>query len=299
MIEPVKSVAIIGATGFVGQHLVAEFSKQRNLSVHFFGSKSEANRTVVDITSEITWHHLVKLKPDILIDASGYGIVKTQSDLTSMYAINYIKKAKFATFIFKNLPHLFWVQIGTAFEYGLDQTAITEESYCLPETHYGISKLMFSTFLKEKIRERYCIMRPFAMFGEWEDHTKLIPLLIRTQKQQNPVALSDGKQYRDYFYVNDLASFLLKLILNGRLQELESEVINIGSGIPRTIREISQTIATRLPNFDEKLWGWGQIPQRTGEPPKFYNASEKARQNGFTCTPLETALIKTIAHYIN
>lgn len=299
MVNLVKTVVVIGSSGFVGRHLVDVFSKQENLNLHFLGRRPEFSKVTIDIAYEPTWQHVVELKPDILIDATGYGVVKTQSDLASVYAINYLQKKRFASFIFAKLPHLFWLQIGTAFEYGLDQIQLTEESYCLPETHYGISKLMFSTYLKEKISERYCIVRPFAMFGEWENGTKLIPLLILAQKQQKPIALSDGQQYRDYFYVNDLATFLLKLILDDRLKELEGKIINIGSGIPRTIREISDIIAIHLPNFNEKLWLWGEVPQREGETPKFYNASQKAQQNGFTCSPLETALIKTIAHYLN
>lgn len=299
MTDSARKVVVIGAHGFVGRNIVNGLSQQPGIDLHYFSRTPNSNRPVVDLANPLTWLPLVDLQPDILIDATGYGVVKDQTDLTAMYAINYLEKIKFAHFLFERLPTLFWVQIGTAFEYGLEQISLMEDSYCLPKTHYGISKLMFSTYLQQVIQERYCILRPFAMFGEWEADSKLIPLLILAQKHQKAIDLSTGSQRRDYFYVGDLVALLVNLIQHNKLAELEGHVLNVGSGRTRTLLELSEVITQCLPHFDPSLWRWGVLPQREGETTEFYNASTKAAELSFTATPLETALRNTINHYVN
>lgn len=299
MNKAIKRVALIGANGFVGRNLAAKLQQISSIDLCCFFRRHESAELIVDILDRFTWQHIVNLKPDIIIDATGYGIVKSQSDLQTMYSINYLEKVNLARMLFKNVPNLFWIQIGTAFEYGLEQISLKETSYCLPRTHYGISKLMFSNFLEKTVKERYCILRPFAMFGKWEDVSKLIPHLILAQKNCTLVNLSDGHQQRDYFYVEDLSTFLAYLIKQDKLPIVERRVVNIGSGCPTSLRGLSEIIAKQISDFEPKLWNWGSLPSREGEVNKFYNASLLAYELGFRPTLLETALMETVQHYFN
>lgn len=292
-------VLILGANGFVGQNLVRVFQSDESIDLYSTSRKPEQGQLLFDILHSSSWQNIAELKPDILIDASGYGVVKNQSDLNTLYQINYLEKREFIDFVFQNVPELFWIQIGTAFEYSLEQEALTEASPCFPKTHYGISKLLFSNYLQNAYHKRYTILRPFGMFGEGEDLSKFFPLLIQAQKEKRKIDLSDGSQFRDYFYINDLAAFILLVIKMGRLAEIENKVINVGSGKPETIRDLSNIIATQISDFDPHLWNWGAIPQRKGENNIFYNASAKARKLGFATTALEEAFKHTVNYYYN
>lgn len=292
-------VLVLGANGFVGKNIVQVLEGQESLEVFKTSRFPSQSQISFDILKTSDWKGIVNLKPDIIIDASGYGVVKNQTDLDTLYKVNYLGKRDFVTYIYKELPDMFWIQMGTAFEYSLEEESLTEQSNCFPKTHYGISKSLFTTFLREVINERFVIIRPFGMFGEGEDISKFFPMLINSQRTKVKIDLSDGSQYRDYFYVRDLATFILDIILNKSIYNLEKEIINVGSGEPKSLRELSEIAAKSIPNYESTLWNWGTIPQRLGENSKFYNASEKAFQLGFRLTPLKEAFQHTINHYFN
>ncbi len=290
-------VLILGATGFVGKNILNVLVNEPAVELISTSRNPIQEQLWFDLKQPTSWLTIADSQPDIIIDVSGYGVVKNQTDLDTLYHVNYLKKRELIDFLFKRLLNLFWIQIGTAFEYSLEQETLTENSICYPKTHYGISKLLFSNYLSEVIKERFCIFRPFGMFGEGEDESKFFPMLIRAQNERKSINLSDGSQYRDYFYVKDLGTFLFNLIETGKIYQLEREVINVGSGKAKTLRELSQIVANQLPDYLSALWNWGVIPQREGENNKFYNASTKATRLGFTTTPLEIAFQHTINHY--
>ncbi|GAB4033256.1 NAD-dependent epimerase/dehydratase family protein [Spirosoma gilvum] len=291
------TVLILGGSGFVGAHIVDVFS-QNDLFRTLSTSRQPTNtQFYFDILDPVTWQSVIEAKPDYIIEATGYGVVKEEANLDLLYQINYIKKTEFIDFVFKKLPDVFWIQIGTAFEYSLELESLLESSFCFPKTHYGISKSLFSTYLRDKVKQRYCIVRPFGMFGEAEAASKFFPMLILAQKEKRVINLSDGSQQRDYFYVKDLGSFLRHLIESGQMLELAGQIINVGSGNSQSLRQLSQLLAEQIPNFDPIYWKWGIVAQRSGENALFYNASSKAAKLGLITTQLEKAFQKTVNYY--
>mgnify|MGYP001806728111 CR=1 FL=1 len=190
-------VLILGANGFVGKNIASVFHKEGKIELFRTSREPKYTEVYFDLLQKASWSSIIDINPDFIIDASGYGVVKNQTDLDSLYKVNYLLKREFIDYIFQKLPNVFWIQIGTAFEYSLEEEGLTEESGCFPKTHYGISKLLFSIYLKEVVKERFSIIRPFAMFGEGEDISKFFPMLIYAQKKGVKVDLSDGSQYRD------------------------------------------------------------------------------------------------------
>ncbi|MCF2491090.1 NAD(P)-dependent oxidoreductase [Dyadobacter sp. CY347] len=292
-------VAILGSSGFVGQNLVRIFKSEPTIDLFVTSRISKADNIQFDLLESTSWKLLVDLQPDLIIDASGYGVVKNQIDLETLYQINYLEKRNLVDYLFKYIPGLFWIQIGTAFEYSMEQEQLTEQSLCFPKTHYGISKLLFTNYLLQHMKQQCAVIRPFGMFGKGEDLSKFFPMLIKAQKENKVIDLSDGQQERDYIFVEDLAQFILNLVVSGTIQEIDSNIINVGSGKPRSLRELSQLLSRQIPDYDPNIWNWGALPQRQGESQTFYNASSKARELGFYCTDLNEALQKTANYYYN
>lgn len=293
------SVVILGAHGFVGKNIVDTLQKDPFIKLFATARNASSGELFFDLLNKNSWENVIDLQPDVVIDASGYGVVKNQIDLSLLYQINYLQKRAFVDRLFHESPGTFWIQIGTAFEYSLEGESLTENSPCFPRTHYGISKNLFSSYLTNTYQKKYCILRPFGMFGEREDLSKLFPFLILAQKNQQKVALSDGNQSRDYIYVKDLAHFILSGVRNEQLSKWESQIINVGSGKPKTIRELSNTLAAHIPDFNAELWDWGTIQQRSDENPIFYNASSTAYQLGLVCSDLDDAFQNTVNYYYN
>ena len=295
-----KKVLLLGSTGFVGRHLAEVLADTVQL-ITTTRAVDQASENVLyfDLQNAATWVAAKAIAPDVIINSAGYGVVKKQTNLAVMYAINYQLPMQFVLDLQQAGQHPLWIQIGTAFEYDLDAGALTEESATLPATHYGISKLLFSNFLSvSKNKLPYMLLRPFAMFGPYESDSKLIPYLINSQAAREAIPLSSGLQKRDYFYVRDLAKFV-KELLQCPSAKFVGQTFNLGTGNPSSIKELSQEIAAAIAEFDSEYWQWGQLPQRLNESDLFFNASLKAQTAGLRLTPRAIAIQETVNYYFN
>lgn len=290
------NILLLGSSGFVGKNLSEALCDK--YGINNTQRIDPTNNTIVyfDLEKKDTWANLLTINFDVIINSIGYGVVKAENDLNKLFQINYILPMQLREYLIKQKPDLFWIQIGTAFEYSLTNEEILENSETNPLTFYGISKLMMSNYLISSSNDNFLILRPFAMFGKYEEKTKIIPALINAQKEKRIIDLSSGTQERDYFFVEDLTRFLDKL-LEKDVNEYKRELINVGSRIPRNLLEIADQLASKCPDYSEELWNWGKLPQREGESKRFYNASSKCFEFGFELTPLDIALNNTINHY--
>lgn len=290
------TIAILGASGFVGSNvaevLAAEFhciKASRNAV-----DDPSTNSYHFDCCDRNSWQWLAVLKPDAIINCIGYGVVKEEQDARQLFAVNYFESIRLYDFIAETLPETYLIHTGTAFEYALEQQALTESSVCIPRTAYGASKLLASQYLLTgNSVKQFTVVRPFNMFGPYEHGSKIVPALIRAQLNSTPVPLSQGNQERDYFYVRDFSALLGKLI---RLAE-KPRLLNAGSGTLTSIRSLAQQLQPLLHPFDAGNWQWGALPERSGEADAFYNASTLARSLGMPQTPLKKALEETINYY--
>lgn len=289
-----KTIAILGANGFVGKNakqILKEF-----FNVLSFDRKGD-EATFFDFEDPSSWTSVPVEKCDVILNLAAYGVVKNQQQLETMYNVNYFSVMEFYKYVREINNNLFWIQVGTAFEYNLSLGAITEESVTQPFTHYGISKLMFSTYLQNaQDNDNYIIFRPFGMFGKYEDNSKIFPYIISAQKNKQAISLSDGMQKRDYIYVNDFIFFIKNIVLKHNVDILP-KVINIGAGKVRNLKEMAFDIAKNITDFDNSLWQWGLLSQRQGESSSFYNASKLAVDLGLEITEHEQAFKEIINYY--
>lgn len=289
-------ILLLGGSGFVGKNMFQTLSTIFNVYTTQRNKTSNDDSIYFDITNESTWQNLLTIDFDVVINSIGYGVVKLQRDTDTLFQINYILPMRLREYLAKKKADMFWVQIGTAFEYSLTNTEITEESETNPMTLYGISKLMFSNYLIKSANNNFLLLRPFAMFGQYEDNSKIIPALINAQKTNEAVDLSTGQQQRDYFFVEDFTNFIAILLEKG-IYKFSQNCINVGSGSLQKLTDIADKLASKCPNYSKGLWKWGVIKQREGESPKFYNASTRCHDLGLKLTPLDDALFITVKHY--
>ena len=289
-------ILVLGSTGFVGRNLCDILASQHKI-IKTSRNQSDSSFINFDLLEIDSWQKVIDTNPDVIINAAAYGVVKNELDLEMMYNINYFRIIDFYDALKRKL-NFFWVQLGTAFEYDLSKVGgLTERSPCLPRTHYGISKLMFSNFLLENApQNQFSIFRPFGMFGKYEDKTKFFPMLIRAQRTGEAVQLSAGNQQRDYFYIQDFCTFIGKIIHENKLSALPN-ILNLGSGETKSFREYAEILSTVIPHFDESNWQWGKIPLRANESLKFYNSSTQARSLGFKPSGLQQSFLEIIDYY--
>lgn len=291
-------ILVLGSDGFVGRNLLED------LQAGFvcFGStrrkdKFSTEKALLhfDLEQEATWKNVAAFAPDCIINCIVSGAVKKVEDVKTALDTNYLHTIHFLDFLSKQLPDVYLIHLGTAFEYNLRKGALTEGTECRPRTYYGISKLLTSHYLLDTgILKNFTLLRPFNLFGPYDKEEKIIPHLICAQRDKKPVVLSEGLQERDYFFVKDLSLIVRHLLKQGFHRPT---VVNAGSGHPVLLKEVANTIAKFLPEYNPDLWQWGRLPYRDGEGKTFYNASTILKERGLEFTPFEKAIKETVAYY--
>ena len=148
------------------------------------------------------------------------------------------------------------IYVGTACSYpqhiqnkeGLN-TFKEEEAYpANPESGYGWSKLMGeyeATLLAKQGAFKLGLLRLHNVYGPGATcdprYSQAIPALIRKAliyPEQEFVVWGSGAQYRDFVYIDDVIEGLLSVADKG----LDCGAIQLGSGLPTTIRQIAETV---------------------------------------------------------
>jgi len=290
-----RTILILGGNGFVGLNLIETLNDQKALyHTTRSGSEQEQGQIYFDYNDQESWDNVTSLKPDVIINCIGYGVLGNQKDADTTISINYFMASRFYDYLSKSGFFGQLIHIGSSFEYDMEFGAIFEDSRTLPRSIYGISKLMATKFLLETgLIPGLLVLRPFNLFGPHEHDSRLFPSLIRAQLRNEVMPLTAGTQKRDFIYVKDFTAFVRHLVVNTPLGPLP-RLINVGNGVVFSVREMADMVADALPDFKDGLWKWDALPQRAAEGQLFYNASTLAVQYGFRSTEMKTAIKETV-----
>jgi nucleoside-diphosphate-sugar epimerase len=130
-----------------------------------------------------------------------------------------------------------------------------------PQTSYGTCKQAFSLMLDSFCQQTdisHAWGRIFWLYGQYEDPNRLVSSVIRSLLINQIAQCSAGVQIRDFLYVKDVADALVRLLGSNLVGS-----IDIGSGIPISIRNLVEQIANTLDRAD--LVQFGAIPSKSQE----------------------------------
>lgn len=102
--------------------------------------------------------------------------------------------------------------------------------------------------------------RIFFLYGPHEHPKRLVPSVIRSILDRQPVACTAGTQQRDWLHVSDVGDALVALLFSD-----VQGAINIGSGRAVAVKDVVMRIADLLGRPD--LPRLGDLPIRAGDPP--------------------------------
>ncbi len=271
-----KNVFLTGATGFIGSHLLKRLIKE-GCEVHFSiressslwrieEFKGKCNCHIIDLTDfEAVKSIITQIKPDIIFHLAAYGVDYRQQDVHKAIAININASVNlFETFL-ENKGCKF-IHTGSCFEYGRKNTPISEGDLPDPTSVYGATKVCSVYLLSSMAKHMRCgnlvVLRPFGVFGEFEDLHRFIPQIIEKLNKGYPMQMTPGEQIRDYIYISDLIdAYILASVVP---LENTVEVINIGSGRGVLLKDFALTISKQL-GVSSDLLQFGALPYRTDE----------------------------------
>jgi len=134
--------------------------------------------------------------------------------------------------------------------YGNAKIIPTPENYTpKPESPYGIAKLTIENYLdfyKKVYNLNYISLRFANVYGPRQDpkgEAGVVAIFIgKLLKRERPVIFGDGKQTRDFVYVNDVVSALIKsMSYKGK-----ETIFNVGTGIETSVNQLFKLISKIL-----------------------------------------------------
>ena len=188
-----------------------------------------------------------------------------------------------------------FVHISTDEVYGeIDRGEFSEESPLKANSPYAASKAAADLLIKSYMRTYgfpAVIVRPCNNYGVWQYPEKLIPLsILKIFRNEKIPIYAQGKNVREWLYVEDCARGILSIMQKGKL----GEVYNLGSNEER---QNIETIKLLLKTLGASRNMIQFVKDRPGHDIRYKLSSLKtARETGWRPkTGLPEGLKKTVA----
>ena len=241
--------AVTGATGFIGRNLVEyllgtpheiTLVVRDKKKIEEYGWNGLRGSVVLDLnnieTSDL-WRYMGK--PDCVFHLAWEGLPNYGSPfhLTG----NLPKQISFfEKLVNSGCPKI--VVTGTCFEYGGKYGPLPEEIDCNPSNAYGIAKDSLRRIIFELSKATKATIiwaRLFYLYGKYQRADSLLGQLSQAINNKEEVfRMTAGEQLRDYLDVKDVVRNLYLLSLKVK----QSEVINVASGKPISVRRLVENI---------------------------------------------------------
>ena len=304
-------ILLTGGTGFLGHHIVkALCDRKADVTLLIQPTEKtwrldgiESNVNIINATlanREETKKSVEEVQPEVIIHFAG--LMERRRDLAildDMYGHHVSSTINLILAADPNVTKLI-LNTGTSEEYGEQADPFVETLPIDPVSPYSASKgaaTVMATYLSKAIALPVVTMRPFITYGPGQMHDTLIPFLIKGVLQKKTVELTEGLQYRDFIFVDDLVSCYLAVI--EKAESMKSpQVFNVGTGRKTRVCDVIETIAD-LTNGQNYL-KIGARPMRPGEPESMVADIQKARESlGWVPkVSLREGLEKTIAWWL-
>ena len=235
-------VAVTGASGFIGRHVLAELEKHTvdvvavaRDAAQLAEVGSRVQVVQADLANPPPAAFTAMGQPDVLIHLAWGGLPNYRSlhhlenELPNQYRI-------LADLIKGGLAAV--VVTGTCFEYGMQYGPLSETLEARPNNPYGYAKDALRRqleFLRSVHPFALTWARLFYVYGGGQSKNSLLSQLKQAaERGESRFAMSGGEQLRDFLPVKDVAASMVALAL----RQADIGIVNVCSGKPVSIRAL-------------------------------------------------------------
>ena len=272
-------ITVTGATGLIGSHLLKQLTAYHTV---VRALRRTGARPRISLEREPHW-----------IDGSLSDL--GENDFTGTDCLIHLAARHAAKAGVKN-----FVICGSCFEYGETGDSseyISVDSVLRPTGPYGASKAaatMAACALASSQDVKVWVLRPFHIYGEGESAPKLFPQIIASARQGGNLALTEGRQIRDFLHVADAAKLIHGYALLLEKEERTSffKISNLGTGDPVALRDFALKVWEA--NGGKGRLQFGAIPYRNAEVMRYVPEIDKAEQGAATDAVARLAKVEPV-----
>jgi dTDP-6-deoxy-L-talose 4-dehydrogenase (NAD+) len=273
-------VAVTGASGFIGRHLLPILIKNGHeviAVVRDINKISNFDRDYRVVEHEIGYENNDIFKklgsPDVLLHLAWGGLPNYKSlhhiDVELPTHYHFIK-----LMVESGVKHV--AVIGTCFEYGMQSGELSEDVQTRPNNPYGYAKDALRKklqFLQTENDFNFIWIRLFYMYGiNQPDNTLFSQLRKAALRGDVMFNMSGGEQLRDYLHIDEVSNKIVVLAC----MKKDIGVVNVCSGGPISVRRLVERWIKKNEWDIELNLGYYSYPDY--EPFEFWGNSDKCNQ---------------------
>ena len=222
-----KKILITGSDGFVGKNLIRYL---KNYSFQIIETKDKS----FDLKLNESWKQIEKC--DYLIHLAGKSFVpKSWEEPARFIENNILLITNALEYCRVNKTKLIFL---SSYLYGNCKKMPIKENAPIEATNpYALSKLLSEKlcyFYKNNFQVNNIILRVFNLYGPGQPKEYLLSKITNQVRYENIIKVDDLSPKRDYVYIDDLCSAIVKAI-NYKGNE---HIFNIGSGKSYSVKEV-------------------------------------------------------------
>jgi nucleoside-diphosphate-sugar epimerase len=260
-----KTCLVTGASGFVGFNLAMRLLGDGH-AVHVLLRTEHQPWRITEIADHVRIHTVDMLDeeklrqavqavaPDWIFHLAAYGAYSWQKDVNRILLTNVVGTSNMIQACLETGFQAF-VNAGSSSEYGLTETAPSEQAKLDPNSHYAVAKAAAAHLCRyASISEgrRIITLRLYSVYGPYEDPHRLLPAVIIRGLNNGLPTLVSPDVARDFVYIDDVVDAFL-LVASSEAQG-PGEIYNVGTGTQITIREVVATAKQAMSIDVEPAW---------------------------------------------
>lgn len=256
-------VFVTGAAGWVGSRVARLFVSQGHDVLGLVRSTMDHEERVRrgafgfvclegDLADPASWMPQVQaFRPAVCVHCAWYA--NPQDYLHSRQNIACIEQGLALLDVLSSAGCARAVYVGSCAEYDPNVGYCQEGSPIRPATLYGAAKYTLSVAarnLSSQLTIELVWARLFHLYGPGENPRRVLPSLILALLADGTFEATDGRQIRDYLYIDDVARALIALALRGSTSDY-----NVSSGVPVTVRSLMEQAGAMVNRADRIHFG--------------------------------------------